>query len=206
MKTITVARKPIRGPVSLNAVKYGTGGINIDICRISTNTPPSPTVSKKITFTGFLRFREGDHEFVPNNKGRWPSNVILEHLPECRCIGTKKIKAVTGRAAGRMAGKNTVVYGKYSGSPQANKVCGYADPEGREEILSWDCRSDCPVLVLDQQSGLRRTGQWNRQKRQAFPFGGAAGEDYETWCDIDEDPGGASRYFKQIQREKSPKP
>jgi len=54
---ITVARKPFKGTIAANVLEYGTGGINIDGCRV-----PS---------------------------GRWPANLILQHLPECRNVVEK---------------------------------------------------------------------------------------------------------------------
>jgi site-specific DNA-methyltransferase (adenine-specific) len=35
-KSVVVARKPIEGTVAENVLKYGCGGLNIDVCRIPT--------------------------------------------------------------------------------------------------------------------------------------------------------------------------
>ena len=65
---IVVARKPFAGTVADNVLKYGTGGLNVDGCRLGADRSPD---------TG---------------SGRWPPNVLLHHLPGCgeecapRCV------------------------------------------------------------------------------------------------------------------------
>jgi DNA modification methylase len=57
---IIVARKPFPGTVTANVLQHGTGGINIDGCRIGTNTPT-----------------------WKDQTGRWPANVVLSHTVWC---------------------------------------------------------------------------------------------------------------------------
>ena len=45
MIIITVARKPLEGTVARNALKHGTGGINIDAVRTGG---PSPSVDRRM--------------------------------------------------------------------------------------------------------------------------------------------------------------
>lgn len=42
---IIIARKPVEGTVAQNVMKYGTGGINIDGCRVEGE--PSPTIDRR---------------------------------------------------------------------------------------------------------------------------------------------------------------
>jgi len=64
---IVLARKPIsEKTIALNFQKWGTGGINIEACRV-------PIKDDSI------------------NSGRWPANVILTHHPECKFKGKKNI-------------------------------------------------------------------------------------------------------------------
>lgn len=62
------------------------------------------------------------------------------------------------------------------------------------------CSNTCPVAAMDKQSGIRKTGKWNKHVDTAHPFGNAAGIKYDNWKDIDEPNGGASRYFKNIRQ------
>lgn len=61
---ICVARKPLSGTVAANVLKWGTGVINVDGCRVGTEVGTSM-------------------EGVPvDNLGRWPANVIHDGSPE----------------------------------------------------------------------------------------------------------------------------
>jgi len=75
----------------------------------------------------------------------------------------------------------------------------FTGEDGAEEVQDWNCVEGCPVRELDQQSGVVPTGSWCRQKDGAHPFGDAVGSPYENWKQVKETPGGASRFFKQIQ-------
>ncbi len=42
-----ITRKPVEGTVAENVLKHGTGGINIDECRIPLEGEPPPSGSAK---------------------------------------------------------------------------------------------------------------------------------------------------------------
>jgi DNA modification methylase len=77
---ITVARKPLsEKTVAQNVLKYGTGGINIDQCRVETedkitihNNP------KPYSFSG----NNSDLDYRANTQGRFPANLILDGSDE----------------------------------------------------------------------------------------------------------------------------
>lgn len=84
---IIVARKPISGKtVAANVLKYGTGGLNIDGCRIGVETrtykgsgaQPNKLTNHEKGDTG-IGYADGngkDLEFTVT--GRWPANLILD--------------------------------------------------------------------------------------------------------------------------------
>ena len=89
MKVIHVLRKPkSEGSVTQNVLKHGTGALNIDGSRIGTDEIP---INKLESWSGF-----GQKErpaYTPTvSKGRWPANLILQHLDGCRCEGVKQVK------------------------------------------------------------------------------------------------------------------
>lgn len=100
---ITVARKPLGGTVASNAQKYGTGGINIDASRIPAGKDYTESDFGPRFFPGSMAYMgsfqtrpwvqkaiaEGRpvKDSKPNQAGRWPTNVILEHKLGCKCIG-----------------------------------------------------------------------------------------------------------------------
>jgi site-specific DNA-methyltransferase (adenine-specific) len=80
MELWTLARKPIKGTVAENVLKYGTGGINIDECRVATDDDISG-VSSKTSIWG-----DGKSKQVESNGneqgGRFPANVIHDGSEE----------------------------------------------------------------------------------------------------------------------------
>lgn len=86
MQLIAMARKPLDGTVAENMLKWGTGGLNIDGCRIGGK----PWKAHKATGLGSVKFfTEGDTPLidkVPHNLGRWPANLILQDCPPVRAM------------------------------------------------------------------------------------------------------------------------
>lgn len=124
---IVLARRSLsERNVVANVLRWGTGGLNIDGCRIETYQQPS---------------------------GRWPANLVLSHMPECREIGTKRVKG-PGWKAGHSRSKGVTGWG----SPTVTYSPSYVDPDGMETVPAWDCVPDCPVRLLDEQSGECKAG------------------------------------------------
>lgn len=88
---IIMARKPLDGTVASNVLKWGTGAINIDGCRIETSDNlnggayaknPTPRAAQDM----WTRERKGDTNCMKRGgagdyrqpEGRFPSNVILD--------------------------------------------------------------------------------------------------------------------------------
>lgn len=167
MKVITVARKPLEGTVAANALKYGTGGLNIDECRISTSDDLNGGAYSEggrmalpgdnRTGAGAGMFAEGGGRLPGQYQqptGRWPANVILQHRPDCQD--------------------------------------------------SSECAEGCPVRHLDEQSGKRGAHGWAAGERGSRPGGfvntGADSGTSRPCGPNHEDEGGASRFFKQVQK------
>ena len=74
---IVVARKPLSEKnVALNVLKHGTGGINIDACRIGTEILGEHKSGNIPNDRGKWGLKEG---YVMNERqGRFPSNIILD--------------------------------------------------------------------------------------------------------------------------------
>lgn len=82
MELITVARKPLEGTIAENVLKYGTGGLNIDGCRIGTEKIQTNRYIAKGDMTSF-RGSQAGNAYVSNvHKGRWPANLIHDGSDE----------------------------------------------------------------------------------------------------------------------------
>lgn len=131
IEPILLARKPLDGTVAENVLKWGTGGLNIDGCRVGTDT-----VTINTWDDGSKPFGHGaGHPYTGRQTtGRWPSNVLLQHSPGCRCVGTKQTTTETKH---KDAGVNIASSGT---------------------VELWECVDGCPVKMLDEQAGVRTSG------------------------------------------------
>ena len=84
MELFTLARKPFKSSVAENVLKYGTGGINIDGCRVKTDDDikPStmPNLNQKDGTQGIYNGTKIGAEridYEQNQNGRFPANLIL---------------------------------------------------------------------------------------------------------------------------------
>ena len=84
---IVMARKPFKGSCIDNVLEHGTGALNIDATRITTDNPPNKQVGYDYGATiggadPLNRRAESniDHQYIPDDKGRFPSNVFGEIL------------------------------------------------------------------------------------------------------------------------------
>jgi len=201
---IVLARKPLEKGLSIadNVLKYGTGGINIDGCRVGTeerNYKGSGSSPNKInnhgkgdTGIGMLDGSGKDLEF--NVSGRFPANVILTHHPDCECVGTKKVKGQIDKPTNRTQKGNTWDdnnSGLRKSMPKNSG--GFGDVDGNETIEDWSCHDDCPIKILDEQSGVLKSGAMNSI---------AKGGQYNVYSKMNErrvvsppSVGGASRFF-----------
>jgi DNA modification methylase len=77
---IILARKPLVGTVAQNVAEYGTGGINVDGCRIAggKRSPEFRETLSVIDRSGKLESRKSPRANVDVTQGRWPANVCLD--------------------------------------------------------------------------------------------------------------------------------
>jgi site-specific DNA-methyltransferase (adenine-specific) len=83
---IIVARKPLIGTVAANVLAHGTGGINVDGCRVGTSKNVPTSISKRAPANCYGKYAEagetpgiGGHD---PNIGRWPANLIHDGSEE----------------------------------------------------------------------------------------------------------------------------
>lgn len=88
---IIVARKPLAGTVAATVLAHGTGALNIDATRVEGAITSWPAVRNSPTTIGNAGGRSPDS--MPGRitdaspAGRWPTNVVFSHAPDCAAEG-----------------------------------------------------------------------------------------------------------------------
>lgn len=155
LEPITVARKPLsENTVATNCLKWGTGGINIDGCRVGTDEITSQGsaslhLQKKCLEHGIRKYENGlpGEGFQPSvHIGRFPANLIhdgseevLAGFPETGKSPTTYTRSVAssnknayGVGVGETAGTISMNYGD-SGSAARFFYCAKASASERNE-------------------------------------------------------------------------
>lgn len=115
LRPIVVARKPLDGTVAANVLKYGTGAINIDGCRVPTENESVSNHSRSAE-AAVSKGKYGDstaqetHQTAGQQLGRFPANLIHD--------GSDEVLALFPDSKGALA----PVYGK-----QGNQKCHTGD-------------------------------------------------------------------------------
>ena len=145
---IVLARKPLIGTVAENVLMHGTGGINVDGCRIETlpEKPWGRVHPNRGKFPGW----ELDQNMVPapepNSIGRWPSNLLLDE-ESAKMLDEQSGETNIGHVpslSGGAGGKG--IYGTYH--PIANQELYY--PSGGASRFFYIAKAD----RFEREAGL----------------------------------------------------
>jgi len=184
---IILARKPLIGTVAENVLRYGTGALNIDACRVEgiKDIPASPRRAAQNATYGDLSKDPGTGSGWDKNVGRWPANLchdgseeVLAAFPETS-PGRKNTKPPKAYQANV---KNKVYYPKmgggyhpgfdddsgsaarffYSAKASSAERAGSKHPTVKPiALMRWLCRLITPPggTVLDPFAGTGTTGE-----------------------------------------------
>ena len=187
---IVVARKPLAGTVVSTVLAYGTGALNVDGCRVGSDTITQH--GRNDSPNSSMSGRNYAEEAGRTWSGRWPPNVLLTHAPGCEPAGSVMVRGgKPPESPGRRPGGFGDV-GAEGGDPRPN-----GPVYGDSEVTVWDCEPGCPVAELDRQSGVLTSGA-NPTRRSSDKFRDAYGEfagQAECVPHRGVDTGGASRFF-----------
>jgi DNA modification methylase len=142
---IVVARKPITQSVAKNVLEHGTGAINIDECRVELDGDYKSKPNGRPSQTGLPDNYDPEKANQPDDKGRWPANVlhdgsdeVVQNFPNTssREPGIRKKPHQTNSMAGTLntTGKVEVGYGD-SGSAARFFYCAKASKSDKDEGL-----------------------------------------------------------------------
>lgn len=180
LEPITVARKPLIGTVTENVLTHGTGGVNIDACRVATDELKGKVYNNKgdaLSWGGTY----GKGVAYGNEQGRWPANLIHDGSDEVTGV-FPQAKGQQGAVSGKEpSGKTHTVYGQYqqrnkstprndSGSAARFFYCAKANKKDRgkenthptvkpTDLMRYLCRLVTPPngIVLDPFMGSGST-------------------------------------------------
>jgi site-specific DNA-methyltransferase (adenine-specific) len=184
---IVLARKPLSEKTIVeNVLRWGTGGINVDGCRIGSETIKSNGYYNQDD-TGVMKMgisKKSKEEYNGNeHEGRFPANFIIE------CICDEVIPGDKGEPRIGRVGKDCD-NGIYEGAGWKKDI------EGKWHNDKGDIHTNpnCPCRLLDEQSGESKSNQringkdYNKKSDNINIGGGNKNCEYE-------DKGGASRFF-----------
>lgn len=128
VEPIVIARKPLEGTVAANVLKYGTGAINIDGCRVPTSDKLGGGMKAGTAQKGwdrpFMHDPDKQAAFVERKKanveksealGRFPANLIHDGSDEVLALFPNS-KGQCGAVKGNEPSELTRgIYGKFSG-------------------------------------------------------------------------------------------
>lgn len=149
---IIIARKPLDGTVAANVLKYGTGGINVDGCRVEwdkkglegdTNRRKSPRTD--ITGASFHASTGGENAGkyigeIASPSGRFPANVITDgsdavvgEFPDQKSGAMTKSYEYknNGNSMGKPSGETRQIHEANSGSAARFFYAAKASPSER---------------------------------------------------------------------------
>ena len=175
----------------MNVLKWGTGGINIDACRIEHNEKVKETKRKERqseTWKEGSGFKNEEVNLASANpQGRFPANIIFE----CTCDELKE--GIAKGSPGHWSKTKTTGFGEFGNGK--SEYFGVGEKDKMKCVIHTD--PNCPCYMLDEQSGVSKSSDAKRTRKTLGSFGMPNDTTPEY-----SDKGGASRFFYQAKASK----
>lgn len=133
-----LCRKPLEKGMSIaeNVLKWGTGGLNIDACRVGSESTIRQNHAPRfdgLHYNNGQTYDRGDYQ-SGSTQGRWPAHLLLSHALFCTetCTDDCPVKALNEQS-GQSKSVNTLLHHKtmgYGGNSQDFETSGYEDQGG----------------------------------------------------------------------------
>jgi site-specific DNA-methyltransferase (adenine-specific) len=206
---ICVARKPLsEKSVAENVLKWGTGGINVDGCRVgfdmSDKSPATNPLYRHQNADKYKQVTDGGQKVgenvsftnsmnPPSEEGRFPANIILECLCD-ELLEGKEIK-----------GNENYKWDNTSCEEGSNTFTSRGKYTPRTETPDIHTNPMCPCYLLDEQSGVSKsTGAIRKKDTETEPtswdMNKKVGNNSNPYAG---QSGGASRFFYQAKVSKA---
>jgi DNA modification methylase/transcriptional regulator with XRE-family HTH domain len=175
---MVLARKPLDGTVAETVLRHGTGAINVDACRVGTETR---STGELISENGSIAGGNYAREIVGTVEGRWPANVVHDGSDEVVAafpseagaqapVRGREPSALTDRIYGARQRVPGAFHGDsgsaarffYSAKADAHDRVGSKHPTVKPiDLMQWLVRLITPPggTVLDPFAGTGTTGE-----------------------------------------------
>lgn len=170
-----LARKPMIGTTVQNVLAHGTGGLNIDACRIGVEAMPvTRSNGVKISENGSMAGANYAREDAGTKVGRWPANVILGcacpdsgHFDDCAVALVDAQVPSAGGGFGTRGSANGVV-GFNLSRKFTGPTVGYGDEGGASRFFytAKASRSEREAGLegfARREGGKYAQGDWSRE-------------------------------------------
>jgi len=185
---IVLARKPLsEKTIAKNVLKWGTGGINIDGCRVEAGEDHKKNCNRKSVESHWRLNSSPKNEVKAHNLGRFPANLIhdgsdevVSGFPETKTGAVKKKVDNGANQPINLGGGLTKERPEDSGPASRFFYCAKASKSERQgsthptmkpiKLMTYLCRLITPVggTILDPFMGSGTTGI--SAKQQSFNF------------------------------------
>lgn len=147
---IILAMKKTKENFAENAISYNIAGLNIDKCRLPGKPEPTRFDPRKHEHSGWRMNATGKEcaAYAEKQTGRWPSNLILSHMPDCKKDGLLQTK---GNLGGYSYKENNYQVEGFVKSCKPKAPSNY----GGEILDKWECSPNCPVHDLNENLASR---------------------------------------------------
>lgn len=129
MQLIAMARKPMQGTVAENVLKWSTGGLNIDRCRVTTqenlnggaysktgNRKDLPGAKRSDSAAGMMAPGKTVEGEFKQPEGRWPANLLHDGSDEVTSIFPSPHGAGHSRGGGLSKDGGSMFCGNHDGN------------------------------------------------------------------------------------------
>jgi len=146
LEPVVLARKPLEGTVAENVLKHGTGGLNIDACRVAMSDADREVINaatwrnSESPIYGDFASDGGDKKMNAHAAGRWPANVVHDGSDEVMGAFPDRDGMAVGRLNRGATTGSGIGFGSNSNGQDAG-VIGYGD-EGSAARFFYSAKAD----------------------------------------------------------------
>jgi len=185
---ICVARKPLIGTVAQNMILHGTGGINIDGCRVDFENEADLRSATYGTGTNIIganyvgsKLTDGRKNIEANSNGRFPANVIMDPFmgdimdEQTGILTSGKAKPTTGKYTSNIyadsGGASRFFYCAKASQDERNAGCEHLSLKDPSSVTDFrpTLKSD-PAAWAETESAYMRTTARNNNHPTVKPI------------------------------------